>query len=99
MAPDTTNAFDESNSPQEVEDKLVFFTRYVLDYAPSAFASITHRLNNFYWGTYDEAMPVVNSRASSMSDDDLLLYMEQWCEPYYRILINENWPSILTKRK
>lgn len=89
----------KANSTQEVEGRLAFFTQYVLDYAPPAFASITDRLNNFYWEMYDEAMPDFNSRALSMSDDELLLYVKQWCEPYLRILINEDWLSFLTKRK
>ena len=89
----------KANSPEEVEGRLGFFTQYVLDYPPPAFASITYRLNNFYWEMYDEAMPAFNSRASSMSDEELLLYVKQWCEPYYRILINEDWLSFLTKRK
>jgi len=85
----------KANSPQEVESRLAFFTNYFLDYAPSAFASITHRLNNFYWEMYDEAIPVFNSRASSMSDDELLLYVNQWCKPYFRILVNKDWLSVL----
>lgn len=32
-----------------------------------------------------------------MSDDELTMYVQQWCEPYYRILINEDWLSILAK--
>lgn len=48
---------------------------------------------------YDEAMPAFNSRDLSMSDEELLLYVKHWCEPYLRILINEDWLSFLTKRK
>lgn len=88
-----------ANSSEEVEGRLAFFSIYALDYSPRAFASIAYRLNNFYWELYDEAMPAFNSRASSMSDDELKMYVKEWCEPYYRVLINEDWLSILTKRK
>lgn len=89
----------KANSPEEVERRLAFFSNYALDFPPAAFASITYRLNNVYWEMYDEAMLVFNSRALSMSDEELLLYVKHWCESYFRILINEDWLSFLTKRK
>jgi hypothetical protein len=87
-------------SSKEIERILEFFIHYYFsDYSPRSFAKIAGLLSNLYWDLYDEAIPIFNSRASSMSDEELMIYVKQWCEPYYRVLINEDWLSILTKRQ
>lgn len=87
-----------AKSLEEIEQKLQFFTEYFLDFPPRAFASITRILSNFYWQLYDESPPVFSSNASTMSEEELLMYVKQRCMPYYRILINQDWLSILTKQ-
>ncbi|WP_372771773.1 hypothetical protein [Pantoea sp. WEP] len=86
-----------ASSSNEINKRLAFFTHYFMYYSPRAFARIARLLSNLYWVLYDEDIPIFNSRASGMSDDELTMYVQQWCEPYYRILINEDWLSILAK--
>ncbi|KLP55229.1 hypothetical protein ABR39_10000 [Enterobacter genomosp. O] len=84
-----------ASSAQEVECRLSFFTHYFLDYPPRAFACITYTLSNLYWELYDEAIPVFSSRASEMSEDQLLAHIKERLFPFYRILSNPDWIQVL----
>lgn len=81
----------------EIESKLAFFTHYFLDYPPRAFANITHSIANFYWQLYDEAPPVFNSRASEMSEEALLVHVQERIMPWYRVLNHPDWLWILAR--
>lgn len=84
-----------ASSAYEIESRLSFFTHYVLDHPPRAFACITNTLSNFYWELYDESIPVFNSRASEMSEDELLEQVKERLLPFYRILNNPDWMQVL----
>lgn len=81
----------------EIESKLAFFTHYFLDYPPRAFACISRSISNFYWELYDEAIPVFNSRASEMSEEALLIHVQERITPYYRLLNHPDWLWILAR--
>ncbi|MBD9553333.1 hypothetical protein IB221_13835 [Pantoea sp. PNT01] len=83
------------SSSNEIEKRLAFFTHYFSDYPPRAFARITNLISNFYWELYDEAVPVFNSRASEMSEHQLITYVRTRLRPFYRILSNRDWLRIL----
>ncbi len=85
-----------ASSAQEVESRLSFFTHYFLDYPPRTFSCITNILSNLYWELYDEAIPVFNSRASEMSEEQLLAYIKDRLFPFYRILNNSDWIEVLS---
>ncbi|PAW35364.1 hypothetical protein CIL06_06410 [Pantoea vagans] len=84
-----------ASTSNEIEKKLAFFTNYFLDYSPRAFARIANLTSNFYWELYDEAIPVFNSRASEMSEHELVTYVRTRLLPFYRILCNRDWLRIL----
>lgn len=84
-----------ASSAQEIECRLSFFTHYFLDYPPRAFACITNTLSSLYWELYDESIPVFNSRASEMSEDQLLAHIKDRLFPFYRILSNSDWIQVL----
>lgn len=86
----------EAVSAFEIEELLSFFTHYFLDYPPRAFARITNVLSNLYWELYDEAIPVFNSRASEMSEHELLEYVKERLLPFYRILNISDWMHLLS---
>jgi len=86
----------EAASASEIEERLTFFTHHYLDYPPRAFARITNILSSLYWELYDEAIPVFNSRASEMSEQELLEYVKTRLLPYYRILNMSDWMRLLT---
>jgi len=86
----------EAASASEIEEQLSLFTHYYLDYPPRAFARITNILSSLYWELYDEAVPVFNSRASEMSEHELLAYVKTRLLPYYRIVSSPDWMRLLT---
>lgn len=86
----------EAASASEIEALLSFFTHHYLDYPPVAFARITNILSNLYWELYDEAVPVFNSRASEMSEHELLDYVKKRLLPFYRMLSSPDWMRLIT---
>ncbi|WP_455915931.1 hypothetical protein [Pantoea agglomerans] len=86
-----------ASTTQDVEIKLAFFTHYFFDYQPRSFAIITNTISSFYWELYDEAIPAFNSRASQMSENELLDHVKERMLPYYRILDNPDWMWVLTR--
>jgi len=71
MATHKTVTINELQTIRRNRRKTGLFCPLFFDFPPRAFAIITHRLSHFYWEIYDKTMPVFNSRASSMSDEEL----------------------------
>lgn len=86
----------EARSAIEVENRLKFFIHHYLDYPPRTFARITNVLSNLYWELFDEAIPVFNSRAAEMGENELLEYIKERLRPFYQILNNSDWIRLLT---
>lgn len=84
-----------ASSVHEVECRLSLFIHYYLDYPPRAFACITNRLSGLYWELWDESIPAFNSRASEMSEDQLLEHVKARLLPFCRILGNADWMHVL----
>ena len=81
----------------EVEYRLAFFTQVCLDFSPRAFGKITGALSSLYWELYDEALPVFQSRASEMSEEELFCYVRERINPWLRILRNDDWIWVLVR--
>lgn len=83
----------------EIEHQLSFFMNWYLDYPPPVFAKITNMLSSYYWELYDEAIPAFYSRASEMSDDELLSQVKERVRPLIRFLSSKDWIDVLAKEK
>lgn len=88
-----------ASSAHDVERRLSLFTHYYLDYPPRAFNYITNIFSGLYWELYDEAIPVFYSRASEMTESELLEYVKERLFPFYRILSNPDWMRVLSHER
>ena len=86
-----------SKSGEDVEGKLALFTHYFLDFPPRAFARSANILSNFYWELFDEAIPIFYSKASEMSENELILHVKERLTLLYRKLDNSDWMGILAR--
>lgn len=87
----------ETRSRLEIEARLTFFTHNYLDDPPGAFARITGMLSGLYWELFDEAIPVFHSRASEMSESELVEYVRGRLRPLVRVLNHPDWVRLLTR--
>lgn len=72
-------------------------TRKVLDFPPGAFARSTNILSSFYWELVDVAIQIFYSRASEMSENELILHVKERLAPLYRMLHDSDWMGILAR--
>lgn len=86
-----------SKSSEDLEGKLALFTHYFLDFPPRAFARSANILSNFHWELYDEAIPVFYSRASEMSENQLIFLVNERLNSLYSKLNNSDWMEILAR--
>lgn len=82
---------------EDVEGKLALFTHYFLYFPPKAFARSANILSNLYWELFGEAVPIIYSKASEMSENELILHVKERLTSLYMKLHNSDWIGILTR--